>query len=71
MNAASHVWGYFKDLVTEKQRNGFGKSLDGYRTGTAGLGQVKRKLYALAMEYGQEYLLESYYFIPQYWGESG
>ncbi len=63
-NALSHVWGYFKDAVTIRQREGFQQSLNNYKAGKTGLEPVKRKLYAFAAEHHQEYLLDSYYFLP-------
>ena len=66
INAAEHVWGYFKDLAAPKEKIAFLKCMDGYASGKGTLAAVKRKLYALSQAYGQEYLLESYYFVKQY-----
>ncbi len=63
-NAAAHVWGYFKGAVTARQKEGFQQSLSDYIAGKIGLEPVKRKLYAFAVEHQEDYLLESYYFLP-------
>ncbi len=65
-NAAAHVWGYVKDAVTARQGEGFRQSLNNYMDGKTGLDPVKRRLYAMALEQRQDYLLDSYYFIPEY-----
>lgn len=61
-NAALHVWGYFKDKATDKERQSFFKQLERYRTGTSGLAPVRRMLHNLAQKHGESYLLSSLYF---------
>lgn len=56
INAAQHVWGYFKDVATEKEKASFMKT-----TNTPSV--LKRMLGRLAVKYNREYLLQSYYFI--------
>ena len=63
LNAAMHVWGYFKNLATPRQKEDFLKSLNGFANGAVPLASIKRKLYALATDHGQDYLLHSYYFV--------
>ena len=63
INAASHVWGYFKDLADPAQKRRYMKALDAYAAGKGGLAAVKRGLYSLAEQHGQDYLLSSYYFL--------
>lgn len=63
INAAEHVWGYFKDTAEESEKRRFMKSLEKYKSGKASLGTVKNHLYFLAKKYDSAYLLESYYFI--------
>ena len=63
VNAAMHVWGYFKNIATEKEKRAFKKRLDGFSSGQASLGTVKNNLYKLADIYRQDYLLDSYYFV--------
>lgn len=67
INAAMHVWGYFKDVATARQKDDFLKSLDSYAVGKVPLASLKRKLYSLSEMYGQDYLVESYYFVQQYY----
>ena len=69
-NAAAHVWGYFKDTATAKQKESFQQGLEGYLAGKTSLDSIKRKLYAMALAHQEDYLLESYYFIPDYVLES-
>jgi len=66
INAAMHVWGYFKDVATERQKDDFLKCLGSYEAGKVPIASLKHKLYSLSEIYGQEYLLESYYFVQQY-----
>jgi len=63
VNAAEHVWGYFKETASEQEKNRFFKLLDGYREGNVKLASVKRSLYRLAKKYDSRYLQESYYFV--------
>jgi UV DNA damage endonuclease len=63
INAAEHVWGYFKVDADESEKRRFMKSLEKYKSGKASLGSVKNQLYFLAKKYDSAYLLESYYFI--------
>jgi UV DNA damage endonuclease len=61
-NAAQHVWGYFKHKATSQERKAFEKNMENYRNGTGSLATVKRQLYKLAMNYDEEYLMQSLYF---------
>jgi UV DNA damage endonuclease len=63
INALQHVWGYFKDLATENEKNSFMKLVDGYMKSEASLLTVKNYLKKLTIKYGQEYLKNSYYFL--------
>lgn len=62
VNAANHVWGYFKRKATKAEAGRFSRALDRYRTGQGGLNSVKNALRRLAEGYEESYLLESYYF---------
>jgi len=62
LNAAAHVWGYFKETANAREKAGVAKSMAAYEAGKGQLALLKRRLYALAKTYGQQYLLESYYF---------
>lgn len=63
VNGATHIWGYFKRLCTDKEKAAFLKHLEGYGSGTVSLGTLKRFLYKLSEKYEQTYLLASYYFV--------
>jgi UV DNA damage endonuclease len=62
VNTAQHVWGYFKDKASESEKNRFQKILRKYALGEAGVQPVKSMLRMLAEKYGEDYLLEGYYF---------
>jgi len=62
-NAALHVWGYFKDSTTDKEKARFFQYLEDFNQGQASLLRVKQYLYKLAVKYQREYLLASYYFV--------
>jgi len=66
VNAATHVWGYFKDCASQRQKADFLKYIDGYAKGIVPLFSLKHKLLSLALEHKQTYLLESYYFVKLY-----
>jgi UV DNA damage endonuclease len=61
-NAALHVWGYFKNKATEKERDQFQSHLEKYRNGNGSLATVKKQLLKLAEKYEEAYLLQSLYF---------
>lgn len=63
VNAAQHVWGYFKRSATPAQRRAYADALEGYRTGRVPLNRLKRVLYRMAEAYREDYLLASYYFL--------
>ncbi len=63
INAALHIWGYFKKNATKGEKDKFLKILDAFQKGTAPIGSVKNNLLKLSIQYNQAYLLESYYFI--------
>lgn len=62
LNAVLHVWGYFKNIITEKEKKDFLKYIDQFEQGTLSLLAIKRKLCRLAQKYDQQYLIHSYYF---------
>ena len=57
-NTAEHVWGYFKDKATEKEKKHFITLLT-----TEDTVKIKENLYRLAVKYEVQYLLKSYFFI--------
>ncbi len=61
-NAALHVWGYFKDQSTEKEKNEFFKRL-AKAVSNEDFSGVKSHLYRMAERYEMSYLLNAYYFL--------
>ena len=62
INALMHVWGYFKNITEEKEKNSFFKSIEDYKQGKISVSVIKNKLWKMAVKYNQVYLLNSYYF---------
>ncbi|MDD4476259.1 MAG: UV DNA damage repair endonuclease UvsE [Eubacteriales bacterium] len=62
INAANHVWGYFKSKVSESEKNRFQKALLKLEMGEAGVQTVKNVLLSLTHKYKEDYLQKSYYF---------
>lgn len=62
INAAQHIWGYFKDSATDKEKDGFLKSINAYKKRAASIKAVKNYLWRMAVKYEQTYILNSYYF---------
>lgn len=62
VNAAQHVWGYFKDKTSERDRKEFAKRLECYQDGSGTLDSLKQLLLRLAEREEETYLLESLYF---------
>lgn len=63
INAALHVWGYFKDIATIKEKDNFFNKFDAYKQEKISIKIIKSFLWKLAIKYEQIYLLESYYFL--------
>lgn len=63
INAALHVWGYFKDTESDQEKSSFLKSIDEYEQGKISIRTVKNNLWKMAVKYQQSYLLDSYYFL--------
>ncbi len=63
VNAAQHVWGYFKDTAAPAQKGAFERMLAEVSVEPR-RAALKRFLYRLAEERRENYLLESYYFTP-------
>lgn len=62
VNAAEHVWGYFKKVATEKEKKRFEHVLTAYKNDQMSLKAVKSFLYKLANHYDSKYLLNQLYF---------
>ena len=61
VNAAQHVWGYFKTKAAAAESKRFAAALSRLASGEADSTAVKRLLLSLAKKYEEEYLLSSYY----------
>ena len=62
INAAQHVFGYFRKLATDSEKAQVLEIIANYSRGDGGLIRLKSALFHLAKKYDVEYLLESYYF---------
>ncbi len=62
INSAQHVWGYFKDIASEKEKKRFLSYLASYERGTYSIKAIKNLLYKMAEKYEEDYLLSSFYF---------
>ncbi len=62
LNGVDHVWGYFKDLASQSEKDRMAKYREGISTGKLSLRQVKNYLLKLSEKYNRVYLLDSYYF---------
>lgn len=63
INAAEHVWGYFKTKATEQEKARVKRLMSSYQSGKTALTALKNALWKLTKKYGEGYLLNSYYFI--------
>lgn len=62
VNAAQHVWGYFSDKATEKEKARFDALMEKYIAGRGSANAIKRHLFKLSCQYREKYLMQSYYF---------
>ena len=62
INAAEHVWGYFKNQATVAERKRFDALLEKFTKGEVRLELIKNHLLKLAIKYQETYLLTGYYF---------
>ena len=62
VNAAQHVWGYFKDKATQTEKERFETLLQKYALGESKLFSVKNLLLRLSEKYQESSLRNSYYF---------
>lgn len=63
INAAQHVWGYFKDRALDKEKDKFLTNIKLYQQGEISAGTIKNFLWKMAVKYKEPYLLYSYYFV--------
>ncbi|MCI3028810.1 UV DNA damage repair endonuclease UvsE [Desemzia sp. C1] len=62
INAAQHVWGYFRDQAELKDVTAFKRNLKKFEEDTATLATLKRQLKRFTDKYDQTYLKHSLYF---------
>jgi UV DNA damage endonuclease len=62
VNAALHVWGYFKEKASEAEKRRFQSILKKFASGETGIQPVKNMLLMLARKYQDDFLLNGYYF---------
>ncbi|WP_461206585.1 UV DNA damage repair endonuclease UvsE [Clostridium sp. DL1XJH146] len=58
INTAEHIWGYFKDKATLREKNSFFKAIKEFDDPS----KIKKRLYNLSLKYNEDYLNSSYYF---------
>ncbi len=63
INAALHIWGYFKNIAEDKEKNRFLKSIEDYKQEKTSVRTIKNNLWKMSIKYQQPYLLGSYYFV--------
>lgn len=63
INAAQHIWGYFKDISDVKEKNKFLKLINDYNAGIIRVHIIKNYLFKLTIKYNVDYLKYSYYFV--------
>lgn len=65
INTALHLWGYFKEMATDREKNYFFNSIEKYKKGQTSIATIKNSLWKMAVKYNESYLLNSYYFIEE------
>lgn len=61
VNAAQHIWGYFKENASETEKKRFERTLSKFSAGEAELKSVKNNLLLLSKKYNEDYLINGYY----------
>lgn len=62
VNAALHIWGYFKNVATKDEKDKFFTSIKAFECGRTSVKSIKNQLWKMAMKYEKKYILDSYYF---------
>ena len=57
INAAQHIWGYFKNISTKNEKTNFIKAIE-----DKDLNKANNILMKLSLKYNINYLIRSYYF---------
>lgn len=60
-NGANHVWGYFKELATDKEKNKYFMYLDKVKLGKYKQETLKKYLLSLSFKYNVDYISSSLY----------
>jgi len=62
VNAAQHIWGYFKNKATDAEKRSGLKSIELLKKGEISINSIKNILWKMTVKYEEKYLLDSYYF---------
>lgn len=62
VNALQHVWGYFRKVADDREREDTLRAIRRFADGTLSRRAVVARLAGLAEKYGDRYLLDSYFF---------
>ena len=62
INGAQHVWGYFKEDASDKEKDRFKKDIEKFNEDKKTINSIKKGLLKMAIKYDKNYLLDSYYF---------
>lgn len=62
INTLNHIWGYFKKDSTNEEKEKMFKMIKEYKKENIHISELKKHLYELTLKYGQDYLVNSYYF---------
>lgn len=65
VNAAQHVWGYFKDQVNEQEHKIFKSNVAKVMAGKSSI-SLKKQLWGLTLLFKQQYLAKSFYWLVPY-----
>ncbi len=63
INAASHVFGYFKKTASTEEKSIYANYLDYLDMSPTVMKEFKHFLYQLALKYHEQYLIDSHYFL--------
>lgn len=63
INAAMHIWSYFKDIAADTENNSFCKSIEKYKQGKISINIIKNSLWKMTVKYQLPNLFDSYYFV--------
>ncbi len=61
-NSFDHVWGYFKKVCTDKEKQMYKHKHEKFNCGELKAKSMKNFLFKMATKYNSKYLLDSYYF---------